>query len=63
MTTRWWKAQKDALGDAGGAAVGLVPHVMHVAGLRGLPAPREPAVLIPQDHRVADPGGHVIAET
>src|SRR6185437_15286501 len=49
-------AQKHAVPDAGGAAVGLVPGVVDLAGLGGLVAPARPlAVLIAQQHRVADP--------
>ena len=49
-------AQKDAILDAGRAAVSLVPGVVHLARLGGLVAPARPlAVLIPQHHRVADP--------
>src|SRR5689334_24591583 len=49
-------AQKYAVLDAGRAAVSLVPGVVHLARLGGLVAPPGPlAVLIPQQHRVADP--------
>ena len=48
-------AQEQALGDAGGSTVLLVPDVVDVA-LRGAPvaASRPGAVLIPQDYGAAD---------
>src|SRR5689334_9045308 len=49
-------AQKYAVLDGRGAAVGLVPGVVDLARLGGLVAPAGPlAVLIPQQYRVADP--------
>src|SRR5580765_6432820 len=55
-------AQKYAVLDGRGAAVGLVPGVVHLAGLGGLVAPARPlAVLVPQGDRVADPGGNALA--
>jgi hypothetical protein len=51
------EAQEHAVFDAGLAAVGLVPDVVHLARGGGLVAPPGPlAVLVPQDDRVADPG-------
>src|SRR5690349_20136649 len=49
-------APQHAILDGRRAAVGLVPGVVHLAGLGGLVAPPGPlAVLVPQQHRVADP--------
>jgi hypothetical protein len=49
-------AQQHAVLDGRGAAVGLVPGVVHLARLGGLVAPPGPlAVLVAQHHRVADP--------
>src|SRR5437016_1535202 len=53
---------KYAVFDAGRAAVGLVPGVVHLARLGGLVAPAGPlAVLVPQGDRVADPRGDGLA--
>jgi hypothetical protein len=57
MTIRWWKGQGSAVPDRGGAAVGLVPGVVHLAPAGGLGAAAGPlAVPVPQQHGVADPG-------
>src|SRR6266568_3804823 len=56
-------AEQRAFGDAGGAAVGLVGQVMHLAGGGGLVAAAgEPAALVPQDDGAADRGRDVAAD-
>src|SRR6202041_4147698 len=51
------KTQQDALPGAGVAAVGFVLDVVHLARGGGLGAAAGPAaVLVPEHHRVADPG-------
>jgi hypothetical protein len=56
------EAEQNTGSNAGLAAVGLVPDMMHLAGRGGLVASAGPlaAPLGPQDHRVADPGGDVL---
>ena len=55
-------AKKDAVLDGRGAAVRLVPGVVHLAAPGGLVAPPGPlAVPVPQDDRVADPRGDGLA--
>jgi hypothetical protein len=57
------ETQQAAVFDAGRAAVGLVPDVVDLAGGGGLVAPAGlPAVPVPQEHRVADPGRDTLAE-
>jgi hypothetical protein len=56
------EAQQDAVADAGGSAVGLVPDVVDLAGGGGLGAAAgPPAVRIAQGDGVADGGGDGVA--
>jgi hypothetical protein len=56
------KTKKNAVLDAGGAAVGLVPDVVDLAGAGGLGAAAgPPAVLVAQGDGVPDGGGDGVA--
>src|SRR5580658_6264705 len=56
------EAEQDAVCDAGGAAVGLVPDVVDLAGGGGLGAAAgPPAVLVAQGDGVPDRGRHGVA--